>query len=218
MKVIVTAFCLIVFIQLANAQQTQSDSLIKANEQLKLQNDSLKNVQKQNKNQTQSNANSGKPKDARPLYRRFTFDISTSFWVNTSSSYFEFTPMLTYHFPKMLGIGAGPTYLYRRDRINDVSLNGWGGKVFAKANLTKWLYAWTEYQGLKDEYVSSVDAISKSVQKDTRYVDSWFLSLGMNIRLGKRHAINAQALYDVLYKESTSPYYSPWIYRIGFGF
>jgi len=158
------------------------------------------------------------PKDTRPIHDRIAFDINTSFWINTSSTFFEFSPVITYKFPGMLSIGAGPTYVYNRDRINRVDLHGWGGKVFSRAQLTNWFYAYTEYQGIDNQYISSIDLPTNKVNTSSGYVDSWFLSLGVNIRLGKRHGINMQALYDLLHDDITSPYLSAWTYRIGFGF
>lgn len=157
-------------------------------------------------------------KDTRPMRERIGFNISTSFWFNASSTFFEFSPVIVYKLPGMISLGAGPTYIYNRDRINRVNLHGWGGKVFSRAQLTNWFYAYTEYQGIDNQYISAIDLPNNKVTKSSGYVDSWFLSLGANIRMGKRYGINLQALYDVLHNNTTSPYLSAWTYRIGFGF
>lgn len=149
------------------------------------------------------------------MSQRLSFGISTGFWINTGNTYFEFSPLLTYHFPKTYSIGAGPVYIYNKDRINNVSLHGWGAKVYGRASFTSWLYGWTEYQGINNQHITGFE--NNKPVKNTWYVDSWFLSLGLNIPLGRR-SINVQLLYDVLYKESRSYTYSPVIYRIGFGF
>jgi hypothetical protein len=159
-----------------------------------------------------------KSRDTRPLKQKIGFDLYTSFWMNASSTFFEFSPVVFYRFPKTYSIGTGPTYIYNHDRIRKIDLNGWGAKVFAKAQFTNWLYAYTEYQGINNQYVSGFDLITNKATKSTAFVDSWFLSIGMNIRSGKRHGINIQALYDVLYDGVKSPYYGAWTYRIGFGF
>jgi hypothetical protein len=156
--------------------------------------------------------------DNRPLHQRIGFDLTTSFWMNVSSTFFEFSPVMVYRFPKTYSIGTGPTYIYNRDRIRKIDLNGWGAKVFGKAQFTNWLYAYTEYQGINNQYISGIDLNTNKAIKSTAFVDSWFLSLGMNIRAGKRHGINIQTLYDVLYDGVKSPYYGAWTYRIGFGF
>jgi hypothetical protein len=159
-----------------------------------------------------------KQKDTRPLSQRIFFDISTSFWISPSSSFFQFFPSVGYRFPKTYSVGAGPIYIYNHDRKTNVNLNGWGGSVYCRAQLLKWFYAYTEYQGIDNEYISDIDLSSDKVTKTKEYADSWFLSVGINIRLGRRHAINMQVLYDVLYQEGTSPHYSEWTYRVGFGF
>jgi hypothetical protein len=145
--------------------------------------------------------------DPRPILQRIDFDINTSFWINPSSTFFEFSPVVVYNFPRIISIGTGPAYIYNRDRIHQVNLSGWGGKVFSRAQLTKWFYAYTEYQGINNQYISGINSSTNEVTKSKEYVDSWFLSLGINLRISKRRGINMQALYDVLYNKETSPYY-----------
>jgi hypothetical protein len=171
-----------------------------------------------NKAATTSQAPVRKNIDTRPVSQRIGFDITTSFWINPSSTFFEFSPVVVYYFPRIISIGTGPAYLYNHDRIHQVNLSGWGGKVFSKAQLTRWFYAYTEYQGINNQYISGINSSTNEVTKGKGYVDSWFLSLGINFRITKRHGINLQALYDVLYNKETSPYYGAWTYRIGFGF
>jgi hypothetical protein len=171
-----------------------------------------------NKVTTVSQATDRKKIDPRPIIQRIDFDINTSFWINPSSTFFEFSPVVVYNFPRIISIGTGPAYIYNRDRKQEVNLSGWGGKVFSRARLTKWFYAYTEYQGINNQYISGINSSTNEVTKSKEYVDSWFLSLGVNIRITKRHGINMQALYDVLYNKETSPYYGAWTYRIGFGF
>jgi hypothetical protein len=169
-------------------------------------------------NQLQTQTTAQKHADTRPISQRIGFDITTSFWINPSSTFFEFSPVVVYYFPRIISIGTGPAYIYNRDRINQVNLSGWGGKVFSRAQLTKWFYAYTEYQGINNQYISGINSSTNEVTKSKEYVDSWFLSLGVNIRITKRHGINMQALYDVLYNNETSPYYGAWTYRVGFRF
>jgi hypothetical protein len=174
--------------------------------------DSLNKVNMKSQSPVRNNA------DSRPIFQRIGFDINTSFWINPSSTFFEFSPVVIYNFPRIISIGTGPAYIYNRDRISDINLSGWGGKVFSRAQLTKWFYAYTEYQGINNQYISGINSSTNEVTKSKEYVDSWFLSLGVNIRISKRHGINMQALYDLLYNKETSPYYGAWTYRVGFGF
>jgi hypothetical protein len=169
-------------------------------------------------NQLQTQTTAQKHADTRPISQRIGFDITTSFWINPSSTFFEFSPVVVYNFPRIISIGTGPAYIYNHDRINQVNLSGWGWKVFSRAQLTRWFYAYTEYQGINNQYISGINSSTNEVTKSKEYVDSWFLSLGVNIRITKRHGINMQALYDVLYNKETSPYYGAWTYRVGFRF
>jgi hypothetical protein len=188
---------------IAQAQNTtvtsKSDSLYKAN-QMQIQTTAQKHA------------------DIRPISQRIGFDVTTSFWINPSITFFEFSPVVLYNFPRIISIGTGPAYIYNRDRKSQINLSGWGGKIFSRAQLTKWFYAYTEYQGINNQYISVINSSTNEVIKSKEYVDSWFLSLGVNIRFTKRHGINLQALYDMLYNKETSPYYGAWTYRIGFGF
>jgi hypothetical protein len=199
-----------------NAATSKSDSLYKAN-QSKMQQDSQDAANKKAANVT-SQTSAQKHADTRPISQRVDFDINTSFWINRSSTFFEFSPVVAYKFPRIISIGAGPAYIYNRDRIRRINLSGWGGKVFGRAQLMKWIYAYTEYQGINNQYITGIDLSTNKVTKSKEYVDSWFLSLGINIRITKRHGLNLQALYDVLYNKDTSPYFDAWTYRIGFRF
>jgi hypothetical protein len=206
---LVFIFCLGIIIKAQNSTDAaKTDSIYKAN-QLKAQNDSLAKAQQ---------SALIKHADTRPMSQRIGFDLNTSFWINVSRTFFEISPVIEYRLPKTYSIGFGPTYIYNHDRIRQINLNGWGGKVYAKAGFTNWLYAYTEYQGISNQYISGIDPVTNKAIKSNSYVDSWFLSLGMSIRAGKRHGINLQALYDLLYDQVKSPYYGAWTYRIGFGF
>lgn len=199
-----------------NATSSKPDSIYKAN-QLKMRNDSLA-AAKQKAATSTLQTSAPKQRDTRPISQKIDFDLSTSFWINPTSTFFEFSPVVAYKFPRIISIGAGPAYIYNRDRIRQINLSGWGGKVFSRAQLTRWFYAYTEYQGINNQYITGYNSTTNKVTKSKEFVDSWFLSLGINLRVTKRHGINLQALYDVLYNKSTSPYYGAWTYRIGFGF
>jgi hypothetical protein len=152
-------------------------------------------------------------RDTRPLSQRIDFDINTSFWANTSQVFSEFSVLVSYRFPKILSVGAGPVYILNYDRQADKNLNGWGGKVFARAQLLRFFYLWTEYQGISNQFIAEYNPIVKK----TEYVDSWFAGAGLTIRISRRSGFTFSVLYDILHG-SSSPYYSPVVYRVGFGF
>ena len=152
-------------------------------------------------------------KDTRPLKDRIDIDLNTSFWINPSQVSGEISLLVSYRFPKILSIGTGPTYIFNYQRATEKNLNGLGGKVFVKAQLLKFFYLWTEYQGIDNQYISDWNPVTLS----SGYVDSWFIGAGVNIRLGKRSGINMSVLYDLLHG-SDSPYSSATTYRLGFSF
>lgn len=152
-------------------------------------------------------------KDTRPWSQRINFDVNTSFWANKNQVFSEFMVLVSYRFPKIWSIGAGPSYILNYDRVNDVNLNGWGGKIFARAQFLRFLYAWTEYQGIDNQYVAGINPVVRK----SEYVNSWFFGAGINVRMGRRSGFNLSVLYDILHT-SSSPYSEAVTYRVGFGF
>jgi len=158
-------------------------------------------------------------KDQRPIKDRLAFGLGTSFWINVNTTYFEVAPMLAYRFPKTLTTGMGYRYLYRHDRIWGEDLDAYGPNFFARANLLKRVYFWTEYEILTSEYLYEAAGQEISTQKSTS--DSWFAGLGYVKTLGRkgRGGISFQLLYNMLYeRDPHSPYYSPITYRVGYFF
>lgn len=147
-------------------------------------------------------------KDTRPLIKRFEVDFNTGFWANSTQATGEVMVTVAYKFPKILSIGAGPTYVFSYNRQVDKNLNGWGGKIFTRAQLLKFIYLWTEYQGLSNQYISDFNPVTKS----KAYSDSWFWGAGINF-----FGINLSVMYDILH-DSRSAYAGATIYRIGYSF
>ena len=90
-------------------------------------------------------------KDPRPFMSRISLGGSTGFWINTRETHVEVSPMLAYYFPKILTTGFGYRYIYTRDRFYGKNLNTFGPNLFARAQLTKRIYLWTEWEYLKTE-------------------------------------------------------------------
>jgi hypothetical protein len=158
-------------------------------------------------------------KDQRPLKDRLAFGMGTSFWINVNTTYVEVAPMLAYRFPKTLTTGMGYRYIYNHDRIWGNDLDSYGPNFFARAQLLKRIYFWTEYEILTTEYLYEVVGESITTQKATS--DSWFAGLGFVRTIGKkgRGGISFQLLYNMLYeRDPYSPYYGPITYRVGYFF
>lgn len=154
----------------------------------------------------------------RSFSEKFGFGLGTGFWITPSQTYIEVSPSVAYRFPKRLITGVGYRYIYRHDRVIDRDYNSWGPNVFARFDLLKRVYLWTEYETLKSEYRQD-DVPSAS--KETYSVDSWFTGLGWVKSVGRksRGGVSVQVLYNMLYDDDgRNPYYSPWTYRVGYFF
>ncbi len=157
-------------------------------------------------------------KDNRPLKDRILWDFSTTFWANRQQVLFNASILVSYKFPKIFSVGTGPVYVFSYRKDADVSLNGIGAQVFVKAQLLKFFYLWTSYQGLSNQYITEVNMNPVSFTWNRGYVDSWFAGAGINLRLGRRFGINVSAVYDFLYNSTDSPYTSAFVYQFGFSF
>ncbi|HEX5003067.1 MAG TPA: hypothetical protein VFW78_11280 [Bacteroidia bacterium] len=146
--------------------------------------------------------------------------IGTGFWVNTRETYVEVAPLVAYRFPKRLTTGIGYRYIYRHDRVFNRDLNSYGPNAFARLDLTRRLYFWTEYETLKTDYLTEYNN-GEDATKDSHSVDSWFTGFGYIRQLGRkaRGGLSFQVLYNVLYdKDDLGPYYYPITYRVGYFF
>ncbi len=158
-------------------------------------------------------------KDTRPIDKRISFGGSTGFWINVHSTHVEIAPMVAYHFQKVLTTGIGYRYIYTRDRIYGKNLNSYGPNLFARAQLSKRIYLWSEWERLRTEY--ALQALNQEVEINQETVYSFFAGLGYirSVRKNGRGKISIQVLYNFLYDhEDHSPYYSPVIYRVGYFF
>jgi len=158
-------------------------------------------------------------RDTRPVLHRIRLGGSTGFWINTKQTHVEVAPMIAYDFPRILTTGLGYRYIYTRDRFYGKNLNTYGPNIFARAQLTRRIYLWTEWEYLKTEY--AYELASSEITTRSDYVDSYFAGVGYIRQLGKkgRGGISIQVLYNFEYdREDHSPYYSPVIYRVGYFF
>lgn len=158
-------------------------------------------------------------KDTRPIKDRISLGFGSSFWINPNQTYIELAPVVAYRFPKRLITGMGYRYIYRHQRVGGEDLEAYGPNAFARLNLLKRIYFWTEYEILNTEYL--VEIAGQPTSKNTTTTNSWFVGLGYIKRVGKkgRGGISVQLLYNILYnREDNSPYYSPITYRVGYYF
>ncbi|MDL5048707.1 hypothetical protein QQ054_22095 [Oscillatoria amoena NRMC-F 0135] len=157
-------------------------------------------------------------KDERPFTERISIGGATSFWIQPSRTYVEIAGLLAYRFPKTLTMGPGYRYIYNRNRTYGKNLNTYGPNFFVRAQLTRRIYLWTEYELLNTEYVVQVGGNEIATKSD--HVESLFMGAGYIRTFGRkgRGGVSFQVLYNPLYEREISPYYSPVIYRVGYFF
>ena len=163
-------------------------------------------------------------KQKRSFSEKFAVGFGTGFWITPGTTYLELAPSLAYRFPKRLTTGVGFRYIYRHDRVINNDLHSYGPNVFARFNITKRIYLWTEYEYLWSQFFDEKygDKNNNSYSRETTEYDSWFAGLGYQRSVGKRGrgGISVQFLYNFLYDrdDDHNPYYSAYTYRIGYFF
>lgn len=158
-------------------------------------------------------------KDTRPFMQRISLGGSTGFWIQPSTTHLEVSALLAYRFPKVLTMGPGYRYIYTRNRVYGENLDAYGPNIFARAQLTKRIYLWSEWESLKNEY--TVEVAGNELETKTEHIQSAFVGAGWIRTIGRkgRGGISIQVLYNMLYnREDFAPYYSPVIYRVGYFF
>lgn len=158
-------------------------------------------------------------KDQRPLSERIRFGGNTGFWIQPSTTYLEISALLAYHFPKVLTMGPGYRYIYTRNRVYGKNMNSYGPNVFARAQVTRRIYLWSEWEWLKTEY--TIQVVNNEIETRTDHIESAFVGAGYIRSFGKkgRGGLSIQSLYNLRYdREDYAPYYSPVIYRVGYFF
>ncbi|MBL7858942.1 MAG: hypothetical protein JNM57_14725 [Cyclobacteriaceae bacterium] len=177
------------------------------------------NCQNTNADSIQSTTSTQEHKDQRPLKEQISIGGSTGFWIQPKKTHLEVSVLLAYRFPKILTMGPGYRYIYTRNRVYGKDLNSYGPNAFARAQLTKRIYLWSEWEYLKTEY--AVQLANNEITTKTDHVDSFFAGAGYIRKIGRkgRGGLSIQVLYNFLYnREDNTPYYSPLIYRVGYFF
>lgn len=120
------------------------------------------------------------------------------------------SPIVGYMITDRLSAGVGITYQYINYRYFDWSTNTYGGRVFTRYNITPAIYTMGEYESL------NMDLYGRNNDLPRVWVDRLLLGGGYFQSFGRRGGINIGLMYDFLYMQGSSPYRSPWVYRVGF--
>ncbi|MBX7124534.1 MAG: hypothetical protein K1X47_02490 [Cyclobacteriaceae bacterium] len=124
-------------------------------------------------------------------------------------TYFSISPIVGYMITSQLSAGSGITYQSYKYPDAGLSLKQYGVSPFVRYNFEK-LFAQVEYNLINSGSFSDPD-----VRKNYNRL---LAGLGYSMPFGsKRGAVNAMAMYDLLYKQP-SVFNSPWVFRVFFSF
>ena len=151
-----------------------------------------------------------KPKLKDRLYFGGGFGLSSG-TDGYGSSYFFYAvnPIIGYMVNPKFSVGTGINWQQTSYDRPSVTLTQYGVSPFARYNFDQ-LFAYGEYN------LISTPTFINSDQR--RVFNRMLLGLGYSQPLGSRGAINAMALYDVLYNQSDRAFASPWVFRVFFSF
>lgn len=145
-----------------------------------------------------------------PLSERLFFGGGGSFgsgvhpYYGFKYTYISVSPLVGYRITMPWSAGVQVTYQTYKFPTQGVSLDQYGVSPFTQYRFGK-LFGHAEYQMIS---VPTFDNTSRTIYKRLP------LGIGFTQPIGKRAAINAVALYDVLYNRATSVFASPWVFRI----
>jgi len=143
-----------------------------------------------------------------------TFGTITSVYVS---------PMVGYMITRGLSGGVGITYqFYQDNRYNPkYESHSYGYRLFLRQNLLFIpklpLFVYGEYEDLNFE-AAKYNPVTEEYYLDRDWYPRFMLGAGLFAPFGRRGGFSFAVLYDVMHTGSTSPYNSPWVYRLGFSF
>ncbi|MFM7487482.1 MAG: hypothetical protein ACKO13_11265 [Cytophagales bacterium] len=119
-------------------------------------------------------------------------------------------PIIGYMVKPEFSVGSGLNWQRTSYSDQGISLDQYGVSPFARYNFGGQLFGYAEYN-----YISTPTFINRN---ERRSFNRMLLGLGYSQPLGGRGAINAVALYDLLYNQADRAFTSPWVFRVFFSF
>jgi hypothetical protein len=113
-------------------------------------------------------------------------------------------PLIGYRITEPWSVGVMVNFTYVSFPDVKVSLSQYGVSPFTRYNFGR-LFAYAEY---------SVISVPDFTNTFRRRFDRLPIGLGYWVPLGGRAALNAIALYDVMYNRSEGAFNSPWVFRV----
>jgi hypothetical protein len=125
--------------------------------------------------------------------------------------FFSLSPVVGYMITSQLSAGTG--IVYQRTNFSDrnISFTQYGIMPFVRYNF-KDLFLTAEYN-----YINLPRLGNNLNTVDRIFLDRLLLGVGYSQPLGGRTKLNVMAMYDVLFERS-SPFLTPWVFRVFFTF
>lgn len=117
-------------------------------------------------------------------------------------------PIVGYMVTPKYSVGTGVLYNHLTYPEIDFTISQYGVSPFMRYNLDQ-LFLYGEYNLINTPVFGF---------NERRTFDRLLLGLGYTQPIGRRGAINAMALYDVLYDQTERAFNSPWVFRVFFSF
>jgi len=117
------------------------------------------------------------------------------------------SPVVGYMITPKFSAGSG--FVYQNLSYSDVNLTleQWGFMPFVRYNFDAF-YVTSEFQYIKTPSFFSTES---------RFYTRLLFGAGYMVPLGGRARLNAQGMYDVIYRNN-GPFASPWVFRVFFSF
>ena len=129
-------------------------------------------------------------------------------------TFIDISPLVGYRITDKLSAGIGFTYWYFKDNriLTDINPNVYGGRIFGKYYLFPNVFAYSEYEVLNMEVITSIG--SYNYLRERMNVESLFIGGGYSQRIGEHASFNLLLLWN-LNESDFSPYFNP-VFRTGF--
>src|SRR5690554_2459651 len=134
-----------------------------------------------------------------------------------SLTFIDISPLAGVMLTEKLSTGLSATYQYLNFRYASSPSSVYGGRVFGRYNITRNIFAHTEFESLNTAYIEQ-----GPTPADDRLVRDWvngmFIGGGYFTPFGNRGGANITLLYNLVYDSKRSPYNEPYVIRVGFVF
>jgi len=155
----------------------------------------------------------GEPKFTDRLYFGGNFNLQFG-----DFTIINISPLVGYMVTNRFSVGPGITYQYLKGeaidlftgRIFSYDTNVYGGRLFARYNITQQFYAYSEYESLRVEFPNENGT---GLEKD--WIPGYFIGGGVFQPVGGRAGLGLSVLLNLLHDNRKSPYNSQWVIRAG---